>query len=151
MPEVVAEQVVKAPVKRVFAIARQIERFPEWLDYVTSITVRERSEDGRVIVSEWEVFVPMLRLKARWVEQDEWDEGELVCRFSMTEGDFDRYEGIWTFEPHPEGTLMRLRVNYVYRPPVGGSLIQRLVRKIVEETVRKFLRGIKVAAERDAP
>ncbi|MCC6036932.1 MAG: hypothetical protein LM632_01815, partial [Armatimonadetes bacterium] len=34
--------------EQVFTIARQVERFPEWLDYVTAIRVLERSEDGKV-------------------------------------------------------------------------------------------------------
>lgn len=141
---------MKAPLEHVFATARLIERFPEWLDYVTAITVREKSDDGLIVVSEWEASVPILGLKARWVERDEWDEEAKICHFVMTEGDFDRYEGEWTFETHPEGTLMRLRVDYEYRVPIGGALVQQLVRKIIEQTVRQFLAGIAQASERSA-
>lgn len=141
------ERVVRAPVGQVFSVARQVERFPEWLEYVTSVRVLERSEDGKVVVSEWEASVPMLGLKAKWVERDEWDEEQKVCRFALQEGDLDKYEGDWFFEPHPEGTKMRLIVSYEYRVPIGGALVQQLVRKIVEQMAQKLLDGIAKVAE----
>ncbi|MCS7263283.1 MAG: SRPBCC family protein [Armatimonadetes bacterium] len=143
----VVERTVKAPIERVFATARQIERFPEWLDYVTSIKVLERSEDGKIVVSEWEASVPMLGLKAKWIERDEWDEERRVCQFALLEGDLDKYEGEWTFEPYDDGTKMLLKVNYEYQVPIGGALIQQLVRKIVEQMMKNLLEGISVAAE----
>lgn len=147
---VVAEQIVRAPLEQTFVTARQIERFPEWLDYVTAIKLRERSDDGRIIVSEWEAAVPMLGLKARWVERDEWDETAKVCRFVLLDGDLDKYEGEWIFEPHPDGTLMRLRVDYEYRVPIGGALVQQLVKKIVEQMTQKLLSGIARAAQQSS-
>ncbi|MGQ9463910.1 MAG: type II toxin-antitoxin system RatA family toxin [Candidatus Fervidibacter sp.] len=143
----VVERIVRAPVEKVFAIARQIERFPEWLDYVNAIRVKERSEDGKIIVSEWEASVPMFGLKAKWVERDEWDEEQKMCRFALQEGDLDKYEGNWEFESHPEGAKMRLTVTYEYRVPVGGALVQQLVRKIVGQMVQKLLDGIARIAE----
>ncbi|MCS3917994.1 SRPBCC family protein [Fervidibacter sacchari] len=141
------EQIVRAPLEQVFATARQVERFPDWLDYVTAIRVLERSEDGKVVISEWEASVPMFGLKARWVERDEWDEEKKVCRFALQEGDLDKYEGEWLFEPHPEGTKMRLIVNYEYRVPIGGAIVQQLVRKIVEQMAQKLLEGVAKATE----
>ncbi|MCS7186769.1 MAG: SRPBCC family protein [Armatimonadota bacterium] len=144
------ERVARAGVEQVFAVARQVERFPEWLDYVTAIRVLERSDDGRVVISQWEASVPMFGLKAKWVERDEWDEEKKVCHFALQEGDLDKYEGDWYFEPHPEGTKMRLVVSYEYRVPIGGALVQQLVRKIVEQMVQKLLEGIAKAAEQSA-
>ena len=141
------EQIVHAPVEQVFTVARQIERFPEWLDYVTAIRVLERSEDGKVVVSEWEASVPIFGLKAKWVERDEWDEEQKVCRFALQEGDLDKYEGEWFFEPHPEGTRMVLTVTYEYRVLIGGALVQQIVRKIVEQMAQKLLEGIAKATE----
>lgn len=143
----VVEQTVKAPTEQVFAIARQLERFPEWLDYVTAIKIRERSEDGKIVISEWEASVPILSLKAKWVERDEWDEERKVCHFTLLEGELDKYEGEWTFEPNPDGTKMRLTVIYEYQVPIGGALVQQLLRKIVEEMIKKLLEGIAKAAE----
>ncbi|GBC98850.1 hypothetical protein HRbin17_01367 [bacterium HR17] len=148
MPEtIVLRQIVRAPIARVYAVAKQIERFPEWLDYVTAVRVRDRSPDGRVVLSEWEATVPMLGLTARWVERDEWDDTQQVCRFALVEGDLDRYEGVWEFEEHPDGTQMCLTITYDYRVPVGGALVQQLVRKIVEQMGQKLLAGIARAAE----
>ncbi len=148
MPEkILLSQIARAPVDRVYAVAKQVERFPEWLDYVTAIRVLERSDDGQLVISEWEAFVSMLGLKARWVERDEWDDTQYLCRFNLQKGDLDRYEGVWQFEPHPDGTLMRLEITYEYRVPIGGALVQQLVRKVVEQMGQKLLMGIAQAAE----
>lgn len=141
------ERIVRAPVEKVFSTARQVERFPEWLEYVTAIKVLERSEDGKVVISEWEASIPMLGLKAKWIEKDEWDEERKVCRFALQEGDLDKYEGDWVFEYHPEGTRMILTVNYEYRVPIGGALVRQLIRKIVEQMARNLLEGIARVAE----
>jgi ribosome-associated toxin RatA of RatAB toxin-antitoxin module len=149
MPETVTlTQVAKAPLDKVYTLAKQVERFPQWLEYVTAIRILERSDDGRTVVSEWEASVPLLGLKARWVERDEWDDEGHLCRFALQEGDLDRYEGVWQFEPHPDGTLMRLEITYEYRVPIGGSLVQQLVRKVVEQMGQKLLDGIAQVAEK---
>ena len=55
MPRFEASIVVNAPVAEVFALARDIERYPEFMPDVKSIRVTERS--GRSQVSEWVALV----------------------------------------------------------------------------------------------
>ncbi|MDW8123113.1 MAG: SRPBCC family protein [Armatimonadota bacterium] len=147
MAEVTVERFSSAPLDKVFQVAREVEHYPEWLDYVRSLKVLERSEDGTVLVTEWQASLPMIGLTSRWKEKDEWDISERVCRFYQIEGDFDQYEGIWTFEPDGGGTRMRLALVYHIAIPIGGPLVEKLVKRLVEQMLEKFLEGIARRAE----
>src|SRR5690242_13551044 len=78
---------ISAPVDAVFAIARDVERFPDFMPEVQRITVVEVSPDGRRQVVEWVGLIPSFRLTVKWTEEDLWDEEERTCRFRQVKGD----------------------------------------------------------------
>jgi ribosome-associated toxin RatA of RatAB toxin-antitoxin module len=47
----------------VFAIASDLERYPEWQDFLQRVTVRERDADGRATLVEAEADATVRRLK----------------------------------------------------------------------------------------
>lgn len=141
MPEIKSEIVIAAAPEEVYKVAREVERFPEFLPDVESVVVRER-EGGRV-VSDWVGLVKELGRKVRWTEEDLWDEAARRCDFHLLKGDWDRYEGSWTFEPHPEGCLVRLNLDYDFNVPLIGPLIKGLVKKLVQKNSDEMLRGLK--------
>jgi ribosome-associated toxin RatA of RatAB toxin-antitoxin module len=136
---------IQASPPRVYNLAKDIERFPEFLPNVQQVTVRER-EGGRV-VSEWAGLVPEFKRTLRWTEEDLWDDETLSCRFRSLSGDWNRYEGTWTFTPEGEGVLARLTISYDYEVPLIGALIKQLLRKLVERNAQETVAGIKRQAE----
>ncbi len=151
MAEVTVERVCSAPLNRVVQVARDVESYPRWLEPVQSLKVLDRSEDGRTLLTEWEASLPVVGFKTKWKERDEWEEDWRTCRFYQLEGEFDRYEGVWTFEPDGIGTKMTLKIQYEIKIPFGGPLVEKLVQKIVEQMLQKFLEGIAVTAETGTP
>src|SRR5690242_21933634 len=104
MPTVENEVLIQADVERVYAIARDVEAFPEFMPDVKSVRVLERSEDGRRTVVEWVGLIPEFKLSVKWVEEDRWDDAAHTCDFQLVSGDFKSYGGRWRFEPAPGGT-----------------------------------------------
>jgi ribosome-associated toxin RatA of RatAB toxin-antitoxin module len=147
LPDVAAETIIEAPPSEVYRLAKEVERFPEFLPNVQEVTIRER--EGTRVVSEWVGLVPEFKRTIKWVEEDIWDDAALTCQFRSLSGDWDRYDGTWTFTPEGEHTRARLTISYDYNVPLIGALIKQLLRKLVERNAEETVSGLKQQAERE--
>ncbi|WP_018112109.1 type II toxin-antitoxin system RatA family toxin [Thermus igniterrae] len=138
MPEVRAERFIPAPPEKVYALAKDLEGLKPYLKEVESLKVL--AQEGNRTRSEW-VAVAMGK-KVRWLEEEEWDDENLKNRFFSPEGDFDRYEGTWVFQPEGEGTRVVLTLTYELTIPIFGGLLQKLVQKLMQENVESLLKGL---------
>ena len=145
MPIVTSEITIAAPVERVYAIARDIERFPEFMEDVTAVEILEQTPERQV--SRWSSLIKEFNRTITWTEVDYWDDAAKTCRWEQTEGDFSKYEGTWEFISAGEGTQAKLALDYEYNVPLIGSLIQGLVKKKMQQNVEAMLIAIKGEAE----
>ena len=145
MPTVTAEIAIDAPLEKVYSLAKDIERFPEFMEDVEEVEIIEQTPERQV--SRWVGIVRELKRKITWTEEDFWNDDEHVCHFRQLEGDFTSYEGVWSFEPQGSGTRVRLEVTYEYRVPLVGPLIQNLLRKKVQQNCQSMLEALKRKAE----
>ena len=142
MPQVRAEVFVPKPPKEVYRLAKDLEGLKPYLKDVEALKVVESSPERTK--SEW-VAVAMGK-RVRWVEVEEWDDAGLKNRFYSPEGDFDKYQGTWTFLPEGEGTRVVLEINYELNLPLFGGILKKLVQKLMQENAEMFLRGLKERA-----
>ncbi len=64
------------------------------------------------------------------------------CHFHSLSGDWDRYEGLWTFTPEGDGTHVVLEISYDYNVPLIGALIKQLLAKLVQRNAEETLAGL---------
>lgn len=147
MPVVENTLYIDAPPEAVYAIARDVERFPDFMPDVQRITVLEASEDGGRQVVEWVGLIPAFRLTVKWTEEDLWDDVERTCRFQQVKGDFNEYSGSWHFVAEGTGTRFNSNVLYELEIPTIGPLIRGVVRKIMTDNVARLQAAIKKRAE----
>jgi coenzyme Q-binding protein COQ10 len=146
MPSVNAELNVAAAPARVYAIARDVARYPEFMDNVLSVQILEQSPERQV--SRWESIIREFNRTITWTEVDYWDEQALTCRWESTGGDFERFDGNWWFRATEDGqTLAGLQIDYEYNVPLIGALIQRILKKKMQENVESMLAAIRAEAE----
>ena len=146
MPHIDASITVNAPVDKVFALARDIERYPEFMPDVKSIRILERDEKKQV--SEWIGLVSQFRIEMKWTEEDVWDEATHTCTWRQIKGDFQQYDGTWTFEPAADGgTEMKMSIDYRYEVPLIGPMLKALVRKLMAQNANDILAALKKQAE----
>jgi ribosome-associated toxin RatA of RatAB toxin-antitoxin module len=147
MPTVQNTVSIDAPPDAVYRIAKDVERFPEFMPDVQRITVLEAAPDGSRQVVEWVGLIPTVRLTVKWTEEDLWDDRERTCRFTQVKGDFTEYSGEWRFEPEGDGTRFSSEVRYELEIPTVGPLIRGLVRKIMSDNVDRLQAAIKRRVE----
>jgi uncharacterized membrane protein len=148
MPRVESSIVINAPRDRVIAVAQDNEAFPEFMADVQSIVVRERSPDGRRVVSEWVGIVPKFGNRITWVEEDVWDVEAGTCTFRQLSGDYDQFEGVWQFTAEGEdATRFDSRLDYRLEIPLVGALIKTIIQKTMQNNLDATLKAIKERCE----
>ena len=146
MPHVEATIVVAAPARAVYELAKDQERFPEFMPDVELVTVLER-RDGRV-VSRWKTLVEEAPIE--WIEEDVFDDAGLRVDYKLLEGDLDTFEGTWTFVENGGATHVRLAVDYDFGVPTLAELIGPTLHKKVQENSDMMLAALKLEAEANA-
>jgi len=146
MPNIRSEITIAAPLERVYALAKDIECFPEFMEDVEEVEILERTPERQV--SRWVGAVKELHRLVKWTEEDFWDDAEHVCLFRQLEGDFTSYEGRWEFAEQEGGTRVLLLIDYEYNVPLIGALIQKLLLKKMQANTDAMLAAIKREAER---
>lgn len=148
MPRVENSILIKAPREAVIGIARDNEQFPEFMADVASINVREKSDDGLRVVSDWVGIVPKFGNKIRWTEEDVWDLEAGTCTFRQLEGDYDQFEGVWRFTADGEHvTRFDSVLDYNIEIPLVGGLIKTIIHKTMQANLDATMKAIKDRCE----
>ena len=147
MARVELEVVIHAPLETVYAVARDVEAFPQFKPDVKSVRILDISDDGSRTLTEWVAYASQLKLQVKWTEEDLWDDAARTCRFRQLKGDYDQMEGLWEFLPHPEGARFRSTLDYELRVPLLGAIEQKVVHHLVVQNLQGILDGVKARAE----
>ncbi len=129
MPRIESSIEINGPIDEVYALAKNIESFPEFMPDLKSVKVIERSEDGSRVVSEWVGIVKEFKTTVKWTEEDIWDDSEKKCVFSLVKGDYSQYSGVWTFVDLGGKTRFESVIDVEYDVPLVGALIKGLIAK----------------------
>mgnify|MGYP000002170870 CR=1 FL=1 len=143
MPFVNVSIVVDAPARDVYELAKDQERFPDFMPDVELVTVLER-HPGRTI-SKWKTLVEDAPIE--WIEEDRFDDAALRVDYKLLEGDLDTFEGAWTFEERDGRTYVALGVEYDFGVPTLAELIGPTLHRKVKENSEMMLAALKIEAE----
>lgn len=146
MPYVESRIVVDAPAGIVYELAKDQERFPEFMPDVETVTILERRTD--CVISRWKTLVEEAPIE--WTEEDRFDDAALRIDYKLLEGDLDKFEGAWTFEHRDGVTHVVLGVEYDFGVPTLAELIGPTLQKKVRENSEMMLAALKRQAESKA-
>jgi len=134
---------VDAPARDVYELAKDQERFPQFMPDVESVTVLERHADR--VITRWKTLVEDAPIE--WVEEDLFDDAQTTIVYRLLEGDLDVFEGTWTFRERAGRTFVRLGVEYDFGVPTLAELIGPTLQRKVRENSEMMLAGLKREAE----
>ena len=143
MPYVESRIAVAAPARAVYELAKDQERFPEFMPDVEIVTVLERYPNR--VISRWKTLVEEAPIE--WTEEDCFDDGALRIDYELLEGDLDTFQGAWTFEERDGLTHVLLTVEYDFGVPTLAELIGPTLQKKVLENSEMMLKALKLQAE----
>ena len=143
MPYVESTIMVKAEPIAVYTLAKDMESYPEFMKDVVSITTLERSENSTV--TRWVTKLEGKTLK--WTERDEFDDENLIIRYTQIEGDLKKFEGYWKFDPVDGETRVTLTVDFEFGIPMVAALLHPIAKIKVRENCEMMLKGVKKKME----
>ena len=136
LPRVEVEQVLPARLEEVYQVLRDMERFPEFMKSVESITVRERGTD--YTVTEW--IARLQGARFRWVERDQFLPERIVYR--QVEGDLKTFEGEWRLSSEGQATRVTLVTDFEFGIPMLSQLLNPVAKVAIRENARAMLDAI---------
>ncbi|HVA32611.1 MAG TPA: aromatase/cyclase [Candidatus Baltobacteraceae bacterium] len=145
MPYVETSIAIAAPARVVYELAKDQERFPQFMPDVETVVILERHSDH--VVSRWKTLVEEAPIE--WTEEDRFDDAALRIDYKLTEGDLDKFEGAWTFTERDGRTYVVLGVDFDFGVPTLAELIGPTLAKKVRENSEMMLAALKAEAERE--
>jgi len=143
MPYVETSIRIAAPAHRIYELAKDMERYPQFMPDVESVKVLSRN--GNTTTTRWKTLVEEAPIE--WTEEDVFDDANTRIAYRLIEGDLDKFEGAWTFEERDGATNVTLGVDYDFGVPTLSELIGPTLQKKVEENSRMMLEGLKRQCE----
>ena len=119
MPYVETSIAIAAPARVVYELAKDQERFPEFMPDVETVKLIEQNSERAI--SRWKTLVEEAPIE--WTEEDRFDDDALRIDYKLIEGDLDKFEGAWTFEERDGMTHVNLGVDFDFGVPTLAELI----------------------------
>lgn len=132
----------------VVAAVRQIEDYPCPMGDIESVAVLNRTDEAKVVNSEWFASIPKPNRKLTWTQEETWNPQRATCSFRQIVGDFDEFTGSWSFvEVEPGLTRFDIVVNYRFEIPIIGAFYRSAIQEAIEGLMISFQKGIKDRCE----
>jgi ribosome-associated toxin RatA of RatAB toxin-antitoxin module len=146
MPYVETSIAIAAPARVVYELAKDQERFPEFMPDVETVKLIEQNAERAI--SRWKTLVEEAPIE--WTEEDRFDDAALRIDYKLIEGDLDKFEGAWTFEERDGLTHVSLGVEFDFGVPTLAELIGPTLLRKVRENSEMMLAALKSEAEKRA-
>jgi ribosome-associated toxin RatA of RatAB toxin-antitoxin module len=151
MPQVKNKVTINAPFDTVWALAQDVEKFPEIMPDLEKVEILEKSEPTALTtrtVTEWHSRIKQFNRSIVWTEEDIWNEEKGTCEFWQLKGDFTEYKGSWKFREREDGTELDLSIDYSFEIPLVGALMKGVLQKLMQQNVDMMSSALKGEAER---
>ena len=145
MPIVETTVWINAPLEKVYEIAKDNAKYPDYMKDVVSITPVE--QEGNRLIADWVGLIPQFRLKVRWRQEETWDDATHSSVFHQVKGDYDKFEGRWAFSAENDGTRFVQFLDYEYNVPTLGPLVKKVIHAIVVKNLDNVNEAFRKRAE----
>jgi ribosome-associated toxin RatA of RatAB toxin-antitoxin module len=129
---------VSATPERCFAVANDIERYPEWAADIKEVTVHERDDQGRPSLASFRAAA-FGRSTTYTLAYDHRD-APRVLGWRLTKGDITtRLDGRYEFVPTGDGgTEVTYHLEVELRVPIPGFIYRRAQSRIMSTALREL-------------
>lgn len=121
---------------QLFAMVGDVERYPEFVPWVTSLRTWNRRDLGEGVVTlDAEAQVRFAIIKERFATRVTLDAGARVIDVALISGPFRRLKNQWCFEPGPKGCDLSFEIDFEF----GSRLLHGLLAANFERAVGRLV------------
>jgi ribosome-associated toxin RatA of RatAB toxin-antitoxin module len=140
MPSVTVEMTMAAPAQQVWEAVTALEDYPQFMENVRTVEVRETDAQGTRI-SNWSVTLKGSVLE--WTEEDRTNDADRVMTFHQIDGDLDRFIGEWrVLEIGSATSVVRLSIDFEIGIPLLADMLNPVAGKALQENCEQMLTAI---------
>ncbi|HEY3796913.1 MAG TPA: SRPBCC family protein [Caulobacteraceae bacterium] len=101
---------------QLFDLVGDVERYPQFVPWVTRLTTRNRRADGEgVTLLDAEADVGFAIVRERFATRVRLDATALVIDVDLISGPFRRLKNRWRFKDHPKGVELSFDIDFEFR------------------------------------
>lgn len=122
-----------------FALVADIERYPEFVPFCESLTVRGRRREGEVEVLVADMTVGYKLIRETFTSKVTLDRPSLTISADYLDGPFRAMENDWRFTPLPEGGCeIQFCISYEFRSRTLAMLMGTLFERVFQRFSHAF-------------
>src|SRR5436190_18239287 len=142
MAQQATEQItIGAAPERVFDVAVDFQRYPEWAADIKEVEIEERDEDGRGTSVRYRTAA--MGQSARYTLAYDYSDAPHSMAWKLTEGNIMRVlDGSYTFDTSDGGTLVTYHLEVELLIPMPGFVKRRAEAKIMGTALRELKRRV---------
>ena len=121
---------------QLFALVGDVERYPEFIRWVTALRAWNRRTDGEgVWTMDAEAQVRFSIVRERFATRVRLDEAAMAIDVDLLSGPFRKLESRWRFSPHAKGCELAFDIDFEF----GSRFLEGLLAANFERAVGKII------------
>jgi ribosome-associated toxin RatA of RatAB toxin-antitoxin module len=129
--------IVAAEPDTVFAVAVDLEDYPEWVADLKSVAITDRDAEGRPLVATFRAAA--FGRSSTYSLRYDYAGAPTLLSWVMVEGDLtSKLDGSYRFEATDGGTLVTYQLEVELRVPIPGFVKQRAAQRIQGTALREL-------------
>jgi coenzyme Q-binding protein COQ10 len=125
--------------RQLFELVGDVERYPEFVPWVTRLRTWNRRSDGEGInLLDAEAQVGFSVIHERFTTQVRLDQPALAIDVGLISGPFRRLANRWRFKAHPNGTELTFEIDFEFKSRLLHGLLAANFHRAVNRLVRCF-------------
>jgi coenzyme Q-binding protein COQ10 len=140
VPYIEVSKIIAAPKVQLYEILKDMEKYPEFMKDLKSVTILERQEN--TTLTAWETVLVGRTIK--WVEKDIFDDENQHIRYQQVSGDLQKFEGEWILTEADGGTKVTLTVDFEFGIPMVAGLLNPVAKMMIKENSENMLAALQL-------
>jgi coenzyme Q-binding protein COQ10 len=125
--------------RQLFDLVGDVERYPEFVPWVTRLTTRNRRHDGEgVTLADATAEVGFSIIHERFTTRVRLDEPALAIDVDLINGPFRTLKNRWRFKPHPKGAELTFDIDFEFKSRLLAGLLAANLHRAVNRLVGCF-------------
>ncbi len=152
MPSHSESRVVPYTADLMFAIAADVERYPEFVPWCEGLRILKHERDGDVTTLLTETTVGFRTLRERYTSRARIDPNARTIDVTQVEGVFRRMETHWRFTPVGERSRLEFSITFEFKSRLLAAVAGAAFGLVVAQMTRAFEeRARKLLVEKSRP
>jgi len=136
--EIKISRIIPAQKWRIIRLLTKVWEFPTYIPWVKETSVIQKSR--HTMRTKWLIEVDKIPIS--WIEEDTLTLNQNSIYFHAIKGDLEEFRGKWTFQDHPEGTLVQINVYLKTGIPAIKDFADTYIKRLLNRNFEAILEAL---------